>query len=104
MQRWLVIVVVCLWRRGYRVAEAVGKHGERSISSEQFGTAVHRSTCTLSPPSSPPREADMDRIIEEFVHQQNLRRFQTLLAETKDEPRRHLVSKLLAEEQAKDHP
>jgi hypothetical protein len=45
----------------------------------------------------------MDRIIEEFVHQQNLRRFQTLLAETKDEPRRHQLSKLLADEQAKDH-
>jgi hypothetical protein len=45
----------------------------------------------------------MDRIIEEFVHQQNLRRFQMLLVETKDEPRRHLLSKLLAEEEAKDH-
>jgi hypothetical protein len=45
----------------------------------------------------------MDRIIEEFVHEQNLRRFQTLLAEAKDEPRRHQLSKLLAEEQAKDH-
>jgi hypothetical protein len=44
----------------------------------------------------------MDRIIEEFVHQQNLRRFQTLLAETKDESRRHQLSKLLADEQA-DH-
>jgi hypothetical protein len=44
----------------------------------------------------------MDPIIEEFVHQQNLRRFQTLLAETKDEPRRHQLSKLLAEEQARD--
>jgi hypothetical protein len=45
----------------------------------------------------------MDPIIEEFVHQQNLGRFQTLLAETKDEPRRHLLSNLLAEEEAKDH-
>lgn len=45
----------------------------------------------------------MDRIIEEFVHQQNLRRFQMLLVETKDEPRRHFFSKLLAEEEAKDH-
>jgi hypothetical protein len=44
----------------------------------------------------------MDPIIEEFVHQQNLRRLQTLLAETKDEPRRHLLSKLLAEEEAKE--
>ena len=31
---------------------------------------------------TPLKEADMDPIIEEFVHQQNLRRFQTLLAET----------------------
>ncbi len=45
----------------------------------------------------------MDPIIEEFVHQQNLRRFQTLLAEAKDEPRRHLLSNLLAEEKAKNH-
>jgi hypothetical protein len=45
----------------------------------------------------------MDPIIEEFVHQQNLRHFQTLLAETTDQPRRHQLSKLLAEEQAKDH-
>jgi hypothetical protein len=52
---------------------------------------------------TPLKEADMDPIIEEFVHQQNLRRFQTLLAETKDEPRRHLLSNLLAEEEAKDH-
>jgi hypothetical protein len=51
---------------------------------------------------TPLKEADMDPIIEEFVHQQNLRRFQTLLAETKDEPRRHLLSKLLAEEEAKE--
>lgn len=42
----------------------------------------------------------MDRLIEEFVHQQNLKRFRTLLAETKDEPRRQLLSKLLAEEQS----
>jgi hypothetical protein len=72
--------------------------------SEQFDTAVHRSTCPVSPPPHPPMEADMDPIIEEFVHQQNLRRFQMLLIETKDEPRRHLLSKLLAEEQARDHP
>jgi hypothetical protein len=44
----------------------------------------------------------MDPIIEEFVHQQNLRHFQTLLAETKDEPRRHQLSKLFAKKQAKD--
>jgi hypothetical protein len=43
----------------------------------------------------------MDPIIEEFVHQQNLRRFQTLLDETKDVPRRHHLSKLLAEGEAK---
>ena len=58
---------------------------------------------SLSAFLTPLREADMDPIIEEFVHQQNLRRFQTLLAEMKDEPRRHFFSKLLAEEEAKDH-
>jgi hypothetical protein len=43
----------------------------------------------------------MELLIEEFVHQQNLSRFRTLLAETKDEPRRQLLSKLLvAEEQS----
>lgn len=42
----------------------------------------------------------MDQLIEEFVHRENLRRFRTLLAETKDEPRRQLLSKLLAAEQS----
>jgi hypothetical protein len=42
----------------------------------------------------------MDQLIEEFVHRQNLKRFRTLLAETKDEPQRQLASKLLAGEQS----
>jgi hypothetical protein len=41
----------------------------------------------------------MELLIEEFVHQQNLSRFRMLLAETKDEPRRQLLSKLLAAEE-----
>ena len=43
----------------------------------------------------------MDRVIEQFVHQQNLRRFRTLLVQAEDNPRQHLLSQLLAEEEAK---
>jgi hypothetical protein len=92
------------WSCAHRLENTASPERSERTVSEQFDTAVHRSTCPVSPPPHPPREADMDRIIEEFVHQQNLWRFQTLLAETKDEPRRHHLSKLLAEEEAKDHP
>ncbi len=43
----------------------------------------------------------MDRVIQRFVHQQNLRRFRILLAQAEDNPRQHLLSQLLAEEEAK---
>jgi hypothetical protein len=43
----------------------------------------------------------MDRVIEEFVHQQNLRRFRMLLAQAENKSRQHLLSQLLVEEEAK---
>jgi hypothetical protein len=88
------------WAGGPRSGSCAHRREHTAVRGEQFDTAVHRSTCPVSPPSSPPGEADydMDPIIEEFVHHQTFRRFQTLLAETKDEPHRHQLSKLFAEE------
>lgn len=40
--------------------------------------------------------------MERFVHRQNLRHLQDLLAQTTDEPTRQQLMKLLTEEKAKD--
>lgn len=42
--------------------------------------------------------------MERFIHNENLRHFRKLLAEEKDEERRNVIRKLLAEEEAKDVP
>jgi len=42
----------------------------------------------------------MELLIEEFVHRQNLSRFRTLLAATKEESRQQLLSNLSADEQS----
>ena len=41
--------------------------------------------------------------MDRFIHRENLQRLRRLLAETEDESQRQQVSKLLAEEEAKDH-
>ena len=40
--------------------------------------------------------------MQEFVHQQNLNHYRKLLAETTDETKRRILSKLLADEQEKE--
>lgn len=40
--------------------------------------------------------------MDEFVHQENLKLYRKLLAETTDAHRRQMLLKLLADEQAKD--
>jgi hypothetical protein len=57
---------------------------------EQSGTVVPLIDVYILP-AFPPREAHMDQLIEEFVHQQNIGRLRTLLAETKDEPQLQLL-------------
>lgn len=40
--------------------------------------------------------------MERFIHNENIRRYRRLLEEEKNEDRRALIRKLLAEEEAKD--
>jgi hypothetical protein len=42
--------------------------------------------------------------MDKFVHQQNLENFRKQLAEAKDEAQRAVLTKLLADEKAKDLP
>jgi len=42
--------------------------------------------------------------MERFVHLQNLEHFRKQLAETKDEPTRQMLLRLLADEEAKEAP
>lgn len=42
--------------------------------------------------------------MERFVHEENIRRYRKLLEEEKNEQKRHVIRKLLAEEEAKDVP
>jgi hypothetical protein len=44
------------------------------------------------------------RVVERFIHQENIRRYRSLLEEEKDEEKRDAIRKLLAEEDAKDVP
>ena len=41
-------------------------------------------------------------IMDKFVHRQNLAHFRKLIAEAKNDVRREMLMKLLAEEEAKD--
>jgi hypothetical protein len=43
-------------------------------------------------------------LMDKFVHQQNLENFRKQLAEAKDEAQRMVLTKLLADEKAKDLP
>jgi hypothetical protein len=42
--------------------------------------------------------------MERFIHNENIRHFKKLLEEERDEEKRNLIRKLLAEEEAKDVP
>ena len=42
--------------------------------------------------------------MERFIHNENIRRYRKLLEEEKDEEKRNVIRKLLAEEEAKDVP
>jgi hypothetical protein len=42
--------------------------------------------------------------MERFIHNENIRRWRKLLAEERDEERRNIIRKLLAEEEAKEIP
>jgi len=44
------------------------------------------------------------QVLQEYIHQQNLALLKRCLAEVQDEDRRKVISKLLAEEKAKDLP
>jgi len=41
-------------------------------------------------------------IMDEFIHRENVAHFKKLIAEAKDDIRREMLMKLLAEEEAKD--
>jgi hypothetical protein len=41
-------------------------------------------------------------IMDKFIHRENLAHFKKLIAESKDDIRREMLMKLLAEEEAKD--
>lgn len=49
---------------------------------------------------SAPRKCVMER----FIYQENIRRYRKLLEEERDEEKRNILRKLLAEEEAKDVP
>ena len=42
--------------------------------------------------------------MERFIHNENIRRYRKLLEEERDEEKRNIIRKLLAEEEAKDVP
>jgi hypothetical protein len=42
--------------------------------------------------------------MERFIHNENIRRYRKLLEEEKNEEKRNIIRKLLAEEEAKDVP
>lgn len=42
--------------------------------------------------------------MERFIHNENIRRYRKLLEQEKDEEKRNVIRKLLAEEEAKDVP
>lgn len=42
--------------------------------------------------------------MERFIHNENIRRYRKLLEEEKDEEKRNVIRKLLAEEEAKQIP
>jgi hypothetical protein len=44
------------------------------------------------------------RVMERFIQQENIRRYRKLLEEERDEEKRNVIRKLLADEEAKDMP
>jgi hypothetical protein len=42
------------------------------------------------------------RLMERFIHNENIRRYRKLLEDEQNEEKRHIIRKLLADEEAKD--
>jgi hypothetical protein len=64
-----------------------------------FGTRPPRVSITLRAPTR-----NGVRIMERYIHNENLRRYRWLLETEQDEEKRNVIRKLLAEEQAKVVP
>jgi len=46
----------------------------------------------------------MEAVMRDSVHRKNLERFRQLLAHVTDDEQREQIKRLIAEEEAKDHP